>query len=318
MISSKLTVAAIAERFRLENLTEELDLAACPVVSRDHNRLALQLTGFYEDFDAKRVQVIGRVECSYLATLSRQTRLEVFEKLFATHFPCLIICRGLTLPDEEEIRRLAVAAGEPVLRSERSTSSFISDLVQYLNEELAPSELVHGVLVDVFGEGVLLMGESGLGKSEAALELIQRGHRLVADDVVEVRKISDVTLIGQSPKVLENLLELRGIGIINIRELYGVQSVKPSQSIDLIVRLEAWQAGKDYSHIGEDEETEELLGNRVVCYSVPIRPGRNTAIIVEAAAICSRQRKLGYNTARELRARLAENIELRKNPKGEN
>lgn len=312
MNNSGLSVGSIARRFNLENLTEGLDLDKIFVHQMDVNRPALQLTGFYDHFDHERVQIIGKVEHAYVEPMTPEQRKEIFAKLFSTHIPCLIVCRGLNIDHSEELNALAEAEGVPVLRTTRSTSGFGADLIRYLGEELAPYEEIHGVLVDVFGEGVLMTGESGIGKSETALELIQRGHRLVADDIVIVRKISDVELIGESPEMLRNLVELRGIGILDVKELYGVQSIKPKQTIDMVVNLQPWTQGQDYNRIGLEEETTEILKNKVVTYSIPIRPGRNTAIIVESAAVNHRQKKLGYNAATELRDRIAETINKKK------
>lgn len=310
-------LSQVKERFSLENLTPEMNLAEYQINHFEVNRPALQLTGFYEYFDRERVQIIGKVENSYLNSLTPERRRDIFTRLFSTHIPCLIICRGLHLTDEEEILRLARSGHVPVLRTERSTSGFMADLIKYLSVELAPSIALHGVLVDCFGEGVLIMGESGIGKSETALELIQRGHRLVADDVVEIKKISDTELIGRSSEIIENLIELRGIGILDVKELYGVQSIKTSQTIDMVIKLEVWEKGSQYDRMGMEEETTEILGNKVICYSIPIRPGRNMAIIIESAAINHRQKKMGYNAAEELKKRVAGNVRRRRQEREE-
>lgn len=308
MNTADLTVRRIADRFHLENLTPGLDLEQVFVRQSDINRPALQLTGFYDHFDHERVQIIGYVEHAYLETKSRQERREIFAKLFSKKIPCMIICRGLSLEGEEEILADAEKEGVPVLRTHRSTSGFNADLIRFLGGELAPSLEMHGVLVDVFGEGVLMTGESGIGKSETALELIQRGHRLVADDIVIIRKISDVELVGRSPELLRNLIELRGIGILDVKELYGVQSIKTEQTIDMIIDMQAWTKEQDYHRTGLEEETAEILKNKVPVYSIPIRPGRNTAIIVESAAINHRQKQLGHNATLELKSRIEETI----------
>lgn len=196
----------------------------------------------------------------------------------------------------------------PVFMTKMTTSSFMAEIIRWLNVELAPCISIHGVLVDVYGEGVLIMGESGIGKSEAALELIKRGHRLVTDDVVEIRKVSDATLIGSSPDITRHFIELRGIGIIDVKTLFGVESVKNTQSIDLVIKLEEWDREKEYDRLGLEEEYTEFLGNQVVCHSLPIRPGRNLAVIVEAAAVNHRQKKMGYNAAKELYNRVQNSI----------
>jgi HPr kinase/phosphorylase len=308
MESKGIELARIVKRFSLENLTPELDLADRWINHFEINRPALQLTGFYEYFDHVRVQIIGRVENSYLNSQTEEKRKEIFTRLFSKQIPCLIICRGIHLSNEADILAIARDDNVPVLRTDRSTSGFVADLIRYLNYELAPSIALHGGLVDCFGEGVFIMGESGVGKSETALELIQRGHRLVADDVVEIKKISDTELIGSCPEVIRNLLELRGIGVVDIKELYGVQSVKQFQSIDMVVKLENWEKGNTYNRMGLEDDTIEILGNQVVCYSIPIRAGRNMAVIIETAAINHRQKKMGYNAAEALQNRVTGNM----------
>lgn len=213
----------------------------------------------------------------------------------------------MTEPDEDMLR-LAEQYEVPVFMTKMTTSSFMAEIIRWLNVELAPCISIHGVLVDVYGEGVLIMGESGIGKSEAALELIKRGHRLVTDDVVEIRKVSDATLIGSSPDITRHFIELRGIGIIDVKTLFGVESVKNTQSIDLVIKLEEWDREKEYDRLGLEEEYTEFLGNQVVCHSLPIRPGRNLAVIVEAAAVNHRQKKMGYNAAKELYNRVQNSI----------
>ena len=213
----------------------------------------------------------------------------------------------MTEPDEDMLR-LAEQYEVPVFMTKITTSSFMAEIIRWLNVELAPCISIHGVLVDVYGEGVLIMGESGIGKSEAALELIKRGHRLVTDDVVEIRKVSDATLIGSSPDITRHFIELRGIGIIDVKTLFGVESVKNTQSIDLVIKLEEWDREKEYDRLGLEEEYTEFLGNQVVCHSLPIRPGRNLAVIVEAAAVNHRQKKMGYNAAKELYNRVQNSI----------
>ena len=220
--------------------------------------------------------------------------------------PCLIFCRDLKPLDE--FYEAAEKYGVPLLTTKRATSDFTAEIVRWLNVELAPSISIHGVLVDVYGEGVLIMGESGIGKSEAALELLKRGHRLVSDDVVEIKRVSDVTLVGSSPDITRHFIELRGIGIIDVRMLFGVEHVKETQSIDLVIKLEDWDKDAEYDRLGLEEQFTEILGNRIVCHNIPIRPGRNLAIIVESAAVNHRQKKMGYNAAQELYNRVTGNI----------
>lgn len=302
----------LVERFSLKNLTPELSLEERVIRDSDINRPALQLTGYYEYFDAERVQLIGMVEYSYLSSVTAAQRRDIFERLFATDIPCLIVCRGMGCFEEEGILKLAVQHDVPIFSTHQETTSFLADLTRYLRIELAPRISLHGVMVDCFGEGVLMMGESGIGKSETALELVQRGHRLVADDVVEIRKTSDTELMAQGSEIIQNLIELRGIGVLNVKELYGVQSVRLNKSIDMVIKLEQWDQYKQYDRMGLAVETIDILGTDVVCYSIPIRPGRNLAIIIESAALNHRQKKMGYSAAEELRQRVNGNIKRRR------
>lgn len=215
------------------------------------------------------------------------------------------------MPDQRFLE-IAVEKDVPIFLTDKTTSSFMAEIIRWLNVELAPCISIHGVLVDVYGVGVLIMGESGIGKSEAALELIKRGHRLVTDDVVEIRKVSDDTLVGTAPDITRHFIELRGIGIVDVKTLFGVQSVKETQTIDLVITLEDWNKDKQYDRLGLEEEYTEFLGNRVVCHSIPIRPGRNLAIIVESASVNHRQKQMGYNAAQELYRRVQENLTKRK------
>ena len=223
--------------------------------------------------------------------------------------PCVIFSRSLQ--PEESFLRIAQERDVPVFSTEKKTSSFMGELIRWLNVKLAPCISIHGVLVDVYGVGVLIMGESGIGKSEAALELIKRGHRLVTDDVVEIRKVSDDTLVGSAPDITKHFIELRGIGIVDVKSMFGVQSVRETQNIDLVITLEDWSRDREYDRLGLEEEYTEFLGNKVVCHSIPIRPGRNLAIIVESAAVNHRQKQMGYNAAQELYKRVQENLAKR-------
>ena len=296
----------IVEKMNLKNLTTEVDLADKAVEIPDVNRPSLQLAGFFEHFAFERVQIIGDVEDAYLKTLDLKRREEIYETLVSYRVPCIIFCRNLK-PDDILIEK-AVKADVPVFSTEVRTSSFTAELIRWLNVALAPCISIHGVLVDVYGVGVLIMGESGIGKSEAALELVKRGHRLVSDDVVEIRKVSDETLVGSAPDITRHFIELRGIGIVDVKTLYGVQSVRETQNIDLVITLEEWDRDKAYDRLGLEEQYTEFLGNRVVCHQLPIRPGRNLAVIVETAAINHRQKQMGYNAAQELYRRVQRNI----------
>lgn len=296
----------VVEKMQLENCTPELDIEHILITHPDVNRPALQLAGFYDYFDAERVQIIGNVEHAYMEKLGKEESLKIMKRLLGFKVPCIVFCRGIEVP--EEMCKIAIEEGVPLFRSKASTSSFMAEIIRWLKVELAPSISIHGVLVDVYGEGILIMGESGIGKSEAALELIKRGHRLVSDDVVEIKKVSDETLIGTAPDITRHFIELRGIGIINVKTLFGVESVKNTQSIDLVIKLEEWNRDREYDRFGLEEEYMEFLGNKVVCHSIPIRPGRNLAVICESAAVNYRQKKMGYNAAQELYNRVTSNL----------
>lgn len=298
------------QELRLYNKTPDIDISKKRINTPDINRPALQLTGYLEHFENERVQIIGYVEFTYLLHLEREEKIKAFERFVSSKIPCVIFSTK-TEPDEEMIA-LAEKYDVPVLVTKQTTSTFMAEIIRWLNVQLAPCISIHGVLVDVYGEGVLIMGESGIGKSEAALELIKRGHRLVSDDVVEIRRVSDVTLVGSAPDITRHFIELRGIGIIDVKTLFGVESVKDTQSIDLVIKLEEWNKDKEYDRLGMEEEYTEFLGNRVVCHSLPIRPGRNLAVIVESAAVNHRQKKMGYNAAQELYNRVQQNLVKRR------
>ena len=300
------SLAKVIEKMNLKNLTPDIDVDAIQVEQTDINRPALQLTGFFEHFPTDRVQVIGHVENTYLGTLDEGRRRYIYDEILGAKIPCVIYCRSIQ-PDLDMIEA-GNKYGVPILVTEKTTSAFMAEIIRWLNVELAPTITIHGGLVDVFGEGVLIMGESGIGKSEAALELLKRGHRLVADDVVEISKVSDETLVGTSPGITRHFIELRGIGIIDVKTLFGVESVKETQNIDMVIKLEEWNRDKEYDRLGLEEQYTEFLGNKVVCHSIPIRPGRNLAIIVESAAVNHRQKKMGYNAAQELYRRVQANL----------
>ena len=285
----------LAQELNLTNLTPDIDLTEIYVKTAEINRPALQLTGYLEHFANERVQIIGYVEYTYLMQLSDEERTFKYERFISSKIPCVMI-------------DLAYKYNVPTFVTERTTSSLMAEIIRWLGVQLAPCISIHGVLVDVYGEGVLITGESGIGKSEAALELIKRGHRLVSDDVVELRKVSDVTLVGSAPDITRHFIELRGIGIIDVKTLFGVESVKDTQSVDLVIKLEEWDRDKEYDRLGLHEEYTEYLGNKIVCHSLPIRPGRNLAVIVESAAVNHRQKKMGYNAAEELYKRVQANI----------
>lgn len=296
----------VVDNYGLVNHTPEINTDEVKIIIPEVNRPALQLAGFFEHFDKERVQIIGNVECAFLDNMQRQNRQWVYEKLMSSGIPCLILCRG-NKPDDDLISA-GLKYGVPIMSTDTATSSFNAELSRWLNVELAPCITRHGVLVDVYGEGVLIMGESGIGKSEAALELIKRGHRLVTDDVVEIRRVSDETLIGTSPAITKHFIELRGIGIIDVKALFGVESILDFASIDMVIQLEEWSRDKEYDRMCLEERYTEFLGNKVVCHKIPIRPGRNLAVIVEAAAVNHRQKRMGYNAAVELYNRVQKNM----------
>ena len=295
---ASVSIERVIEKFSLKNLTPQIDVENIKIHQPDINRPALQLAGYFEHFEETRPQIIGFVEYSYMENLSDKKKKEVYPQVISEKTPCIIFCRDLH-PDEL-FMKTALKNNVPLLITEKSTSAFMAEIIRWLNVKLAPCISVHGVLVDVYGEGVLITGESGIGKSEAALELIKRGHRLVSDDVVEIRKVSDDTLIGSAPDITRHFIELRGIGIIDVKTLYGVQSVMDTTNINLVIRLEDWDKEKKYDRLGLEENYTEYLGNKIVCHNIPIRPGRNLAIICESAAVNYRQKKMGCNDALEL------------------
>ena len=303
-IQAKLSV--VAEKLHLKNFTEELNLEEHSVSMADVNRPALQLNGFYEHFEENRIQMIGMVEYAYMNNKPVEERAKIYQKLLSYDIPCLIFCRGFV--PEQSLMDVAHERKIPILGTDRGTSEFMSELIFELNVLLAPCATIHGVLVDVYGEGLLITGESGIGKSEAALELVRRGHRLVADDVVEIRKTNAHTLMGCAPTITKHFIELRGIGIIDVKSLFGVESIKERQRIDFVIKLEDWKKENDYDRLGLEDEYMNILGIDVTCHSLPIRPGRNLAVICETAAVNYRQKKMGYNAAQELYRRVQDNI----------
>ena len=299
-------LSQLVEKLNLKNVTPDIDMTGRQLTTPEINRPALQLTGYFDHFASERVQIVGYVEYTYLQSRTHQEKYPIYERFFSSNIPC-VVYTSQTKPEEEALE-LAQKYQVPLFVTESKTSNFMAEAIRWMNVQLAPRISIHGVLVDVYGEGVLIMGESGIGKSEAALELIKRGHRLVTDDVVEIRKVSDDTLIGRSPEITKHFIELRGIGIIDVKTLFGVESVKETQSIDMVIKLEEWDRDKEYDRLGLTEEYTEFLGNKIVCHSLPIRPGRNLAIIVESAAVNHRQKKMGYNAAQELYRRFQENM----------
>ena len=278
------------------------------VTSSDVNRPGLELGGFFDYFDPTRIIIIGNAETAFMKQQCKEELEHVLEDIFKQGPPAVIIARKL--PVCEELLTAAKKYTIPVLTTAESTSSLVAALVAYLNVELAPRITRHGVLVEVYGEGVLMVGDSGVGKSETAIELIKRGHRLIADDAVEIRRVSAKSLVGQAPSNIRHFIELRGIGIINARRIFGIGAVKVSEKINLVINLEQWDSHKVYDRMGIDSEYTEILGIKVPVLTIPVKPGRNLAVIVEVAAMNNRQKKMGYNAARELLQGLGMDLSL--------
>jgi HPr kinase/phosphorylase len=300
----QISVAEMAQNFNLENLTKNIDISQKMLCHAKINRPALQLAGFFDFFDADRLKILGMVEYTYLERMDEKYRDEIFSKLFSKNIPCVVMCRGLA--PFPEMMKYAMENDVPILISPDSTTDFIGAVISWLKLNLAPRVTMHGVLVDVYGEGILIIGESGIGKSEMALELIKRGHRLVADDAVEIKRVSNLTLVGSCPEVIRFFIEVRGIGIIDVSKMFGIQAIKETQNIDLVIKLEMWDNKKEYDRLGLHDEYMDILGNNVVCQTIPIRPGRNLAMIGESAAVNHRQKKMGYSAAKALSDRLAQ------------
>ena len=290
----------IAEEHNLKILHASKDYDTARIVTYDVNRPAMQLAGFYNYFDPKRIQIIGRVESTYLDTLSDADRLAAFERFMQYDIAALVICHGVQ--PFPECMEAAEKYDRTVFITPEDTSEFQAGVISSLRSHLAPRTTVHGVLVEIYGEGVLLTGDSGIGKSETALELIKRGHRLIADDAVEIKKVGRDRLVGDAPEMIRYYMELRGIGVVNVRRIYGIGAVKPESGIDLVVHLEPWEEGKAYDRLGLTSESEAILGVEIPRVTIPVRPGRNLAVILELAAMNNRQKKLGYNAAEALAA----------------
>ena len=299
---SKYTVLlkTIVEEHGLQILHAAKDYETKRIVTYDVNRPAMQLAGFYNYFDPARIQIIGRVESTYLDTLSDKERLAAFERFMQYDIAALVICHGV--PPFPECLEMAEKYDRNLFVTDEDTSEFQANVISFLRNRLAPRLTTHGVLVEIYGEGVLIMGDSGIGKSETALELIKRGHRLIADDAVEIKKVGRDRLVGDAPEMIRYYMELRGIGVVNVRRIYGIGAVKPESGIDLVVHLEPWEEGKAYDRLGLTSENETILGVEIPRVTIPVRPGRNLAVILELAAMNNRQKKLGYNAAEALAA----------------
>lgn len=296
------SMAKIIKNFKLETIVMPLPEENIYISNVEVNRPGLQLCGFYQYFDNARIQIIGKSEEAFLTGFSDEEYKKRVGDFFGKKPAAVIISRDL--PVSDFMKDAALKNNVPLLRTSDATSSFMSSLISFLNVELAPRVTRHGVLVEVYGEGLLILGESGVGKSETAIELVKRGHRLIADDAVEIRRVSSRSLVGSAPENIRHFIELRGIGIINARRIFGIGAVNLTSKIDLVINLEQWQSEKVYDRMGLEEQTTDILGINVPSVTIPVKPGRNLAVIIEVAAMNNRQKKMGYNAAYELLKRL--------------
>ena len=299
-------LSKVIEEFDLETIylptvPEDIEISCSRV-----NRLGLQFVGFYDHYEQARLQIIGKVENLFLAQLDDEERRRRVEDFFRSMPAGVIVTSSIEI--DPETAAMAEKYGVPLLRTPERTSEFMAALIAYLNVQLGARITRHGVLVEVYGEGILLIGDSGIGKSETAIELVKRGHRLIADDAVEIKRVSATTLVGQAPALIRHYVELRGIGIVDVRRLFGMGAVKETEKIDLVINLENWQQGKMYDRLGLDSETVDLLGIRVPSITLPVCPGRNLSVVIEVAAMNNRQKRMGYNTAEEFNKRLMESM----------
>ncbi len=301
------SLCEIIKEFKLEQLNKTENIEDVLIKTNEVNRTGLPLAGFFDYFQNARIQIIGRAENTYLNKLPEDTLKSSLENFFKQGIPALVLSRNIEpLP---QIISIATKYNTPVLRTTLSTSRFLSALIAYLNVMLAERETRHGVLIEVYGEGILLLADSGVGKSETAIELVKRGHRLVADDAVEIKKVSDKSLVGSAPEIIRHFIELRGIGIVDVKQIFGMGAVKDTEKIDLIIHLENWQQGKQYDRLGITTEYTNILGIDVPSLTIPVKPGRNLAVIIEVAAMNNRQKKMGYNAAQALNERIMEGME---------
>ncbi len=298
----KLELSKIISEFSLEIINLPKAAEEIFVTTTEISRPGLQMAGYFEFFDENRIQIIGKSEESFLRRFTPEKAEKRLRELFSRNPVAVIVCRGLQLDDM--YNEIAREYGVPLLRSAESTSDFSSALIAFLNLQLAPRVTRHGVLVEVYGEGILLLGESGVGKSETAIELVKRGHRLIADDAVEIRRVSSKSLVGTAPDNIRHFIELRGIGIINASRIFGAGAVKLTEKIDLVINMEPWDINKAYDRMGLESQTTEILDLKIPSLTIPVKPGRNLAVIIEVAAMNSRQKKLGYNAAEDLLKRL--------------
>jgi len=302
----KIPLAKLVEEFHLEVIVKPENFDQIQIISPEVNRPGLALAGFYEVFEPERIQLMGKAEARYLQSLEPSTKRLMLQR-FADAKPVAILYTT-GLPVDDALVERATKLGVPVLRTAIKTSPIMASLISSLNNHLAPRITRHGGLVEVYGEGLLLLGDSGVGKSETAIELVKRGHRLIADDAVEIKRVSDKTLVGSAPEIIRHYVELRGIGIVDVRRLFGMGAVKMTERVDLVIQLENWVEGKMYDRLGMEEDTINILGIEVPSITVPVRPGRNLAIILEIAAMNNRQKRMGYNTAEEFNKKLMQQM----------
>lgn len=302
MSENSVPLSSLVDEFHLEIAFASTDYESIRLTVEDVARPGLTLSGYFDHFEPRRLQVLGNMECSYLNKKKPEERLVIFDRLFSFKIPALLVCRNL--PIEAECMEMAKKHNITICRTDEATSTFCSSLIAYLRTALAPMITRHGVLMEVYGEGLLLIGDSGIGKSEAALELLKRGHRLIADDAVEIRKVSSTSLVGSAPELIRDYIELRGIGIVNVAKLFGMGSVRSKKTIDLVVNIVPWNTQEAYDRLGLENQYMEILGVKIPMNTIPITPGRNLAVILEVAAINIRQRKLGYNAAQEFTDRI--------------
>lgn len=313
----KVEASKVVNEFKLETVFEPENFSKVTISNNEVNRPSLQIAGFFEYFDNTRIQIIGMVETSYLLHLDDEKRKNAVDALFEKKPPLVIVTRGMDVLPQMEYA--AKKYDVPLMRTPLSTSRFLAALIAFLNVQLAERVTMHGVLVEVYGEGVLLLGDSGVGKSETAIELVKRGHRLVADDAVEIKRVSDTTLVGSSPEIIRHFVELRGIGIVDVRRIFGMGSIKDTEKIDMIINLEIWQDKKQYDRLGLATEYNSILDINVPAITLPVKPGRNLAVVIEVAAMNNRQKRMGYNAAEALNNRLLNDMEEKINKnKGEN
>lgn len=307
MDSNELRLGTLIDDLNLETVYMPEGKRSLKITNTDINRSALQIAGYFSHFDDTRIQLFGMVENDYLHDIDGETRRSNLDKFFSYKFPCLIITRNLYVPDE--VIEFATKHEVPILRTEKHTSPFVSGMVYYMNTKLGPQITRHGVLVEVYGEGILLLGESGVGKSETAIELVKRGHQLIADDAVIIKKTTSTNLVGTAPEVIRYFIELRGIGIINVKHIFGIGAVKEHANIDMVVNIENWDTSKAYDRLGIDTQYTDILGVDLPSLTIPVKPGRNLAVILEVAAMNNRQRRMGYNAAEELNQKIMDDME---------